>query len=130
MFFSGFIITWQKFGKLIEWISCFAFSYKIPVGSFSEALSFWKKYDIVLFSGCVDPLSACEKFSGTEKGTCYGNIAANQNDSSICNKLTGQDAKDYCFATAAYVGKNRALCANVQNSDAKQNCYNQIPEQA
>ena len=59
-----------------------------------------------------------------ERAACYTEIAAHQEDASVCEKiLDSTSGKNDCLTAVAQATKNPVLCEDVEGNNAKMECY-------
>src|SRR3989338_3294752 len=65
-------------------------------------------------------LSICDKYK--TQGLCHARFAIAKNDPSICEKLTFS-ARNFCYFDVAQTLKNLKLCDLIDSADTKNFCY-------
>ncbi len=80
---------------------------------------------ILIISGCTttaNPFAGCEKTKDlATKQQCYGGIAIEEKNPSLCKDLN-EDVKDYCYFGSAWGTEDPSSCRFIHNTTARNVC--------
>jgi len=78
----------------------------------------------------IKTLSECEKIANEmEKFSCYKDIATDQQDTLICDKISNPDEtmekvyQEMCYTSVAAAKKDISICEKMSNQGSKEKCY-------
>ena len=68
----------------------------------------------------------CDSMDETMRSICYSTIAVSSGNTSICDKIQGEDLNIGCYISVAVQNDDPSICGKIRLEDAKESCILQI----